>query len=87
MLLSSDHRQIERSLISLSTLQYNEKFYEDAVVDRLSNLSNQLENKLSYYALDAFRNLINQAYITFNDGLAKKYILDTGYLSMIEGLI
>lgn len=72
MLLSSDHRQIERALISLSTLQYNAKFYEDDVVDRLNNLSNQLENKLSYYALDAFRNLINQAYITFNDEVAKK---------------
>ena len=84
MLLSNDHRQVERALISLSTLQYNAKFYEDDVVERLNGLSNQLENKLSYYALDAFRNLINQAYITFNDDVAKKQILDKGYLSMIE---
>ena len=87
MLLSSDHRQIERALISLATLQYNKEFYEHDVVDRLSNLSNQLENKLSYYALDAFRNLINQAYITFNDEVAKKQILSQGYLQMVETLI
>ena len=87
MLLSGDHRQIERALISLSTLQYDEYLYEDAVVERLSSLSNQLENKLSYYALDALRNLINQAYITFNDEVAKKQILGKGYLQMVEGLI
>jgi len=67
MLHSDDNIAIERALIAVSTMEYNEIFYQHANVKRLMTLSNQLQNHLSYYALDALRNLINQAYLTFND--------------------
>ena len=61
MLFMNDQRSLERALMSLATISFTENskyinnFYEQKVIERLLKVVNQLENRTSYYALDALR--------------------------------
>jgi len=61
MLFVNDPKNVERALMTLASISFNEKspdipaFYDSKVIDRLLKLADQLETRVSYYSLDAIR--------------------------------
>jgi len=64
----TNRKQIERTLMSLTAVSFEPEmavdvYYNIDSVNRMLALSNQLENSLCLYAMDALRNLVIQAFL------------------------
>lgn len=61
MLFVAEQRSVERALVSLASISFNEKspgtakFFEPKIIARLLKIVDQLESRTSYFALDAIR--------------------------------
>ena len=88
----SDNRKLERSLITLASISLEapmsklDAFYKEDVISRLLKLASTLDGRRSQLALDALRNLLNQAYLIEREDFVRT-IYAQGYLQVIESAI
>lgn len=88
----SDARKLERALITLASISLDvtianlEAFFKDEVIERLLKLAGTLEGRSSQLALDALRNLLNQAYLLEKDNFVTR-IYAKGYLQVVASAI
>ena len=87
-----DQRKLERALITFASISLEadlgklDVFFKDEVIERLMKLAGTLDGRSSQLALDAVRNLLNQAYLLERDDFVKA-IFSKGYLQVIENAI
>jgi hypothetical protein len=93
MVKSADTKKRERALITLASISFDSTephllhFYDSTLVNQLITMSTQIDQTSAVYALDALRNLTNQAFLIDRFDIVDSAILKSNYLASVLQII